>query len=219
MVDSRRNKKYMRKTRKTSGSKQYRGTNVTNLDETFRGKNFFRKYGASITETAICKILKKNPHPNIVKVYRITDSYIDIELLTPINSEKNYDKNTLISEALLVKKFLQNLGIMYIDWKPDNMGIGADGKYKLFDFDLSGITCSPLVANTTKKYLKSKGILHDHCKTNKKWRMSPSTLNWTYRQALANGLKDPKEIDDFAFDINFIRKNYVELNNSDIPTF
>jgi serine/threonine protein kinase len=197
MVDSRRNKKYMRKTRKTSGSKQYRGTNVTNLDETFRGKNFFRKYGASITETAICKILKKNPHPNIVKVYRITDSYIDIELLTPINSEKNYDKNTLISEALLVKNFLQNLGIMYIDWKPDNMGIGADGKYKLFDFDLSGITTS----------------------NGKQWEKRPSTLNWTYRQALANGLKDPKEIDDFAFDINFIRKNYVELNNSDIPTF
>ena len=193
MVDSRRR----RKTRKTSGSKQYRGTNVTNLDETFRGKNFFRKYGASITENAICKILKKNPHPNIVKVYRITDRYIDIELLTPIISEKDYDKNTLISEALLIKNFLQSVGIMYIDWKPDNMGIGADGKYKLFDFDVSGITTS----------------------NGKQWEKRPSTLSWSYRQALANGLKDPKEIDDFAFEINFIRENYVELNNSDIPTF
>jgi hypothetical protein len=213
MVESRDNKKYKRKTRKNSGSKQYRGTNVTKLDETFRGKNFFRKYGASITENAIYKILKKNPHPNIVKVYRITDSYIDIELLTPIISEKDYDKTILVSEALLAKNFLQSLGIMYIDWKPDNIGIGADGKYKLFDFDVSGITCSPLVANTTKKYLKSKGILQDRCKTNNKWRMSPSTLSWSYRQALANGLKDPKEIDDFAFEINFIREKYVAIND------
>jgi len=208
MVESRDNKKYKRKTRKNSGSKQYRGTNVTKLDETFRGKNFFRKYGASITENAIYKILKKNPHPNIVKVYRITDSYIDIELLTPIISEKDYDKPILVSEALLAKNFLQSLGIMYIDWKPDNMGIAADGKYKLYDFDLSGITCSSLAAKNLSK--------HNSCKTDSKWRIQPSTLNWSYRQALANGLKDPKEIDNFAFEINFIKKNYKELNNSDI---
>jgi len=191
MVESKHHKKYKRKTRRRGGSKQFRGTTVTNLDETFKGMSFFRKYGASSSELAICKILKNNPHPNIVKVYRITDSYIDIELLTPINSEKNYDKNTLISEALLVKKFLQNLGIMYIDWKPDNMGIGADGKYKLFDFDLSGITTSD----------------------GKKWEVRPAPYSWSYRQAIANGLKDPKKIDDFAFEINFIRENYVALND------
>ena len=37
---------------------------------------------------------------------------------------------------------------------------------------------------------------------------------WSYEQALANGLTDPKEIDDFAFDINFNRTNYVPLNTS-----
>jgi len=37
--------------------------------------------------------------------------------------------------------------------------------------------------------------------------------SWSYRQAIANGLKAPKEIDDFAFEINFIRENYVALND------
>jgi len=189
MVESRRKRNYKRKTRRTGGSKQFRGTNVTNLDEKFEGMNFFRKYGAGSSEHAIYKILKNNPHPNIVKVYRITDKYVDIELLTPIISEKDYDKNTLVSEALLAKNYLQSLGIMYIDWKPDNMGIGADGKYKLFDFDLSGIT------------------------DGKKWERRPAPYSWSYRQAIANGLKDPKEIDDFAFEINFIRDDYVALDD------
>jgi serine/threonine protein kinase len=182
MVESRRHKKYKRKTRRRGGSKQFRGTTVTNLDEKFNGMSFFRKYGASISELAICKILKNNPHPNIVKIYRITDSYIDIELLTPIITEKDYDKNTLISEAVLAKNHLQSLGIMYIDWKPDNIGIDKYGKYKLFDFDLSGITTSD----------------------GKKWEVRPAPYSWSYRQAIANGLKDPKEIDDFAFEIILI---------------
>ena len=80
---------------------------------------------------------------------------------------------------------------MYIDWKPDNIGIDADGKYKLFDFDLSGITTSD----------------------GEKWKVHPAPYSWSYRQAIANGLKDPKEIDDFAFEINFIRENYVGLND------
>jgi len=194
MVRSRRIKNN-RKTRRNGSSKQFRGTDVTNLNEKFRGVNFFRKYGASISERAICEILKNNPHPNIVKIYRITDSYIDIELLTPIVSDKDYDKKTLISAALLAKNHLQSLGIMYIDWKPDNIGVDADGKYKLFDFDLSGITTS----------------------NSKKWKLHPAPYSWSYRQAFANGLKDPKEVDDFAFEINFIRENYIALNNSDVP--
>jgi len=171
-------------------SKQFTGTTVKDLNEKFEGMNFFRKYGASISEHAIYEILKNKPHPNIVKVYRITDSYVDIELVSPIISEKDYDKNTLMSEALLTKNYLQSLGIMYIDWKPDNIGIGTDGKYKLFDFNLSGIITS-------------------NCK---KWALHPAIYSWSYRQANANELKDPKEIDDFSFEINFIRENYVPLN-------
>jgi hypothetical protein len=29
---------------------------------------------------------------------------------------------------------------MYIDWKPDNMGIDVSGNFKLYYFDASGIT-------------------------------------------------------------------------------
>ena len=165
--------------------------NITNLNEKFNGKNFFRKHGGSTTEHEICEILKQNPHPNIVNIYRITKSYVDIEEVTPTIFIK-YDKQKLLSAALSAKTHLQSLGIMYIDWKPDNMGIDADGTYKLYDFDASGVISA---SNTTK------------------WRLKPSAY-WSYRQALANGLKDPKEIDDFAFEINFIRKNYVLLNNS-----
>ena len=178
MPKTRRNKIYKRKTRR-GGSKQYKNGVITNLNEKFNSLNFFRKYGSSISEHEIGSILQNNPHPNIVKVYRITDKYIDIEEVKPIISIKNYNKKELISAANLAKKHLQNLGIMYIDWKPDNLGIGTDGTYKLFDFDASGITTS----------------------NSKDWQIKPSHY-WSYRQALANGLKDPKEIDDFAFEIN-----------------
>lgn len=36
-----------------------------------------------------------------------------------------------------VKTFLHGLGIIYMDWKPDN--IDKYGNYKLFDFDASGL--------------------------------------------------------------------------------
>ena len=38
-----------------------------------------------------------------------------------------------------VKKFLQDIGFIYVDWKFDNIGKSKDGNYKLFDFDASGI--------------------------------------------------------------------------------
>jgi serine/threonine protein kinase len=190
MPKTRRHKNYKRKTRR-GGSKQYRHGDITNLKEQINGLNFFRKYGASIVEHTIGEIIQKNPHPNIVKVYRITDEYIDIEEVTPIIFIKDYDKKELVAAAAAAKEHLQKLGIMYIDWKPDNIGIGVDGKYKLFDFDASGIIAP----------------------ASNKWLIKPSDY-WSYRQALANGLTDPKMIDDFAFEINFNRKNYVPLNNS-----
>jgi len=190
MVESRRNKKNKRKTRRKGGSKEYKYGNITNLNEKFNGLNFFRKYGASIVEHKIAKILQDNPHPNIVKIYRITDKYIDIEEVKPIIFARNYDKKELITAANLAKAHLQSLGIMYIDWKPDNLGVDGSGTYKLYDFDGSGITTSD----------------------GKNWLTEPSDY-WSYRQALANGLKDPKEIDDFAFEINFIRENYVALDD------
>jgi serine/threonine protein kinase len=192
MPKTRRLKNSKRKTRR-GGSKQYKYGNITNLNEKHNGLNFFRKYGASIVEHKIAKILQTNPHPNIVKIYNITDQYIDIEEVKPTIFIRNYDKKDLVNAANLAKTHLQSLGIMYIDWKPDNLGVDSNGTYKLYDFDASGITTAD----------------------GKNWLIRPSDY-WSYRQALANGKKDPKEIDDFAFDINFTRKNYVPLDNSHI---
>ena len=189
--NTKRNKTKRNNTRR-GGSKQYQFGNITNLNEKFNGADFFRKFGASISEHAIAAILQKHPHPNIVKIYRVTDKYIDIEEVKPTIFIRNYDKKELVAAANLAKTHLQSLGIMYIDWKPDNLGLSADGKFKLFDFDASGTIDSD---------------------TNK-WLLRPS-MYWSYSQALANGLKDPKEIDDFAFEINFIREHYVPLNTSD----
>ena len=50
----------------------------------------------------------------------------------------------------------------------------------------------------------------------RKWRIRPSPY-WSYKQAFLNGVKNPKKIDDFAFDINFNRFDYVELDDKDIP--
>jgi serine/threonine protein kinase len=163
-----------------NSSKQYKNGSISDLNETINGIHFFRKFGASIAEHQIAKILQNNPHPHIVQIYRITDKYIDIEEVTPVILFP-YDKEALVSAANLAKKHLQNLGIIYIDWKPDNLGLGSDGKYKLFDFDASGITSNNL------------------------WITTP-TQSWVYTHALINGVNDPLEIDNFAFNFNFVVK-------------
>ena len=162
----------------TNSSKQYKNGSISDLNEKINGHNFFRKFGASIAEHRIASLLQNNPHPNIVKIYRITDKYIDIELVTPVIFF-HYDKEALVSAANLAKKHLQSLDIMYIDWKTDNLGIGTDGKYKLFDFDASGIS------------------------HNNTWLITP-TQSWNYTHSLKHALKDHTEIDDFAFQTNFI---------------
>jgi serine/threonine protein kinase len=161
------------------------------LNEKYMGLDFFRKTGASINEHAICSILQAHPHPNIVKIYRITDSYVDIEEVNNNLRLGVLEKEAVVKAMTEAKKHLQSLGIMYIDWKYDNLGLGADGQYKLFDFDASGIT-----------------------KADKKTWASKPMPYWTYRQALANGIQDPIQIDDFAFDINFINTNYKPLNDT-----
>ena len=98
------------------------------------GKPFFRKEYPWPIERAIANILLANPHPNIVQIYRIGPTYIDMELLRPL-AKKDLDP-TQFQEA---KRHLQKLGIAYMDWKMDNVGLGADGLQKVYDFNMSGI--------------------------------------------------------------------------------
>ena len=155
-------------------SLQYDGTYITDLKETYEGVPFFRKY-IDMTEYKIYQLLMETPHPNLVTVYRLTETYVDMELLTPIR-EIVYDEETMVAAASAAKDHLQRVGIVYMDWKTDNLGITDQGQYRLFDFDGSGVFYTD-------------------------WIMEPKRY-WSYRQALEHGLTDPKEMDDYAFDLN-----------------
>jgi hypothetical protein len=159
----------------------------------FEGNPFFRKmfytnqttdfdkerYYASRVEYEIYQRLQKYPQPNIVNVYHITEDYVDIELLdTCIQHRKK-----AMESASHAKTQLQNLNILYIDWKLDNMGMATDGTYKLFDFDVSGIVEKD---DPTK------------------WKMKPLEY-YTYK-TITSKHKDltPIEIDNKAFEEHFI---------------
>ncbi len=194
----------LKKTRKTKKLKKNKGgttiydlntgkiTKSNNLINMIRGKSYFRKVFSKdmdgfsektkVAEITIAKILMKNPNPHIVNFYNITDNYIDMEELENIYDEldDSQKKNQIIEDMKKAKIFLQGLGIMYVDWKWDNIGKSKiDGKYKLFDFDCSGLSDN---------------------KTNS-WIIEPVEA-WSYRTAKKEGNKTPQEIDDWSFNYN-----------------
>jgi hypothetical protein len=164
-------------------------------DETYDGALFFRKnYGdphplldySKQVELTIIKMLMTHLHPNIVTYYKIGANHIDME---QVDSEKlliitRSELNEIIEVMTKVKDFLQALGIMYIDWKFDNMGQALGGSYKLFDFDASGLI----------------DLL------SMEWKLKPNTIYWSYREAIKCGCKTPKEIDDWSFNYNIIEE-------------
>ena len=173
-----------------------------NSEETYNNNPFFRKNGApynSISqayskhvETTIVKILMDHPHNNIVNYYEISDDYITMEQVSSAKSDPSFFEDGPLSyEEIIeiqqimrkVKDFLQSLGIMYIDWKYDNLGKSLDGNYKLFDFDASGL----IDLNSQE------------------WILKPQHY-WSYNEALKNGAKTPKEIDDWSFNYNMIEE-------------
>ena len=172
---------------------------TTTTDETYNGQLFFRKYGAPYNskshiysnhvEKTIVKILMEHPHPNTVTYYKVCDDYITMEQVSSSKSDPLYKPMT--SEEIIeaqqvmvkVKDFLQDLGIMYIDWKFDNMGKSVDGTYKLFDFDASGLIDL----------------------ASKQWILEPQHF-WSYNAAIKSGALTPKEVDDWSFNYNMIEE-------------
>ena len=173
-----------------------------NNEETYNNKPFFRKNGApynSISqayskhvESTIVKILMDHPHINIVNYYEISDDYITMEQVSSAKSDPSFfEEGPLSYEEIIeiqqimrkVKDFLQSLGIMYIDWKYDNLGKSLDGNYKLFDFDASGL----IDLNSQE------------------WILKPHHY-WSYNEAIKNGCITPKEIDDWSFNYNMIEE-------------
>ncbi len=87
------------------------------------------------------------------------------------------DTKNIIDIAIKIKKYLQSIGIIYIDWKLDQFGIDKKGKIKLFDFNSSGII---------------------DIKTNK-WIIEPYKDCWSYKKSLSVGLNNPYDIDNYSF--------------------
>lgn len=139
---------------------------------------FFRKNSNSIVEIKIYEILKLNYHPNIVSIYGYGKDHVDIEVLdTDLSKTDKVDiKNTMCK----VKDFLQNLGIVYIDWKYDQIGIDQKGNIKIFDFDGSGI-----IDRKTSE-----------------WTLIPCSW-YSYNKAVTKGITNPIAIDNFSFNDNF----------------
>jgi hypothetical protein len=175
-----------KKTKKIRNKKSMGGVKIYNMNGNFttdpkilhNGKDFFRKMTDNAGEKEICELLMKHPHKNIIQIYGVGKDSIDMDLLNTDISRADMSKIKNI--MMEVKTYLQNLGIIYIDWKLDNIGIGDDGEFKLFDFDCSGII---------------------YTETNK-WKIEPPKY-WSYNKAVANGMKTPVEIDNYAFDIGF----------------
>lgn len=185
----------------TQSTIYYPDTNSTEkTDETYDGKPFFRKhYGephpfldySKQVELRIIKILMQYHHRNIVTYYHIDTNHIDIEQVDSEKSNSLYnpvitrkDLNEIIEAMTNVKEFLQAIGIMYVDWKLDNLGKSVDGIYKLFDFDASGLI----------------DLL------SMEWKLKPNTIYWSYNEAIKHGCKTPKEIDDWSFNYNIIEE-------------
>ena len=167
--------------RKKGGSRSYNmdtGEYLT-MDD---GKNIFRKIlstNSEDNEYDIVKFLLNFPdykQHNIVTIYNVTPEYIEMEDLPDnLKNEDNY-----IESMRSAKDFLQSIGIMYLDWKSDNVGKSKDGDYKLFDFDASGIA---------------------NLDTNK-WNIRPIYLNSYGRDKYL----PPKELDDLLFEQNMVER-------------
>ena len=195
--------KQRNKTSKRGGSTIYDGSadriidQIKKTEDTYDGKPFFRKLypknkksnDTRHIEKQIVEILMNNPHPNIVTFYDVNDRYLDMEELDSPHSNTEFydnfkDETPIIINAMIeVKDFLQKLGIMYIDWKFDNIAKGKDGNYKLFDFDASGIV-----------------DLHTN-----RWKVKPPNY-WSFGSAKKRHCKTPKDIDDWSFNYNILEK-------------
>lgn len=191
-------KKGKKEKRKTQKRKKYynnAGSTIYDMDEgviiktddvTPDGNSFFRKMYSKDKgkndvrhiEKQLVEFLMINPHPNIVTFYDVNNEYLDMEEL---NTKINYDDPEIIDIMREVKQFLQNIGIMYIDWKFDNIGKDKDGNYKLFDFDASGII---------------------NLDTNE-WIVTPPNF-WSFKNAIKNNCTTPKKIDDWSFEYNIL---------------
>jgi len=171
---------YKRKRYTLGGSRSY-NMDTGEYRAVADGKDVFRKLLSTTenNEADIVNFLRRFPEykdNNIVIFYDITPEYIEMEdLPVKLKNQDNY-----VVSMRKAKDFLQSIGIMYLDWKPDNIGKSKDGEFKLFDFDASGIA---------------------NLETNQ-WIIEPIYFN-SYGQ---DKYLSPKELDDLLFEKNMVER-------------
>lgn len=159
--------------------------NIVNLNQTKNGVRFFRKMSSSDLEMAIARKLQRNPHANIVKIYEVGPDYIDMEFLDTDSITRQLCKNHK-QELIKAKNHLHRNGIVYLDWKPDNIGLSLlTGKIKVFDFDMSA--------------LLRRRILYTN-----NWNLAPKIKGYLWRNAENAGMITPIKIDDWIFEKKFM---------------
>jgi hypothetical protein len=137
-----------------------------------------------LREKQLIEHLQRHPHPNVVTFYRVTERYVDMEYLYPLESHDTLERILPVMEK--VKTFLQGIGVIYMDWKLDNLVKGKNG-YTLIDFDHSGI------ATMDCDY---------------RWIVEPS--GWSYDQA-KRWCATPNEMDDWSFVYNLVKPSFPKL--------
>lgn len=161
-----------------------------------KNKLFFRKIinnSNSIidNELLICKKIMELPTPKkfLINVYNVDiqnhQSFVDIELLDTNITENKFIELNGINDIHKGLEILHSLGIIYIDFKLDNIGYSEKDKcFKLFDFDCSGLI-----------------------DTNSKWILEPFK-GYNYNNALNNnyfGENQDKLKGDWYLFNNFIK--------------
>jgi len=150
---------------------------IEDIDLVFYNQYIFKKMTTSKVELEICRILIQNPHKNIVEIFEVGEDYVIMEQVDiDVSQYINLDK------MLELKDYLQDLGIIYIDWKPDNIG-SKNGELKLFDFNVSGL----IDVETQNWIIEAKHY-------------------YAYNQAIKMGYKTPIEIDNYTFE-TFLSKS------------
>ena len=157
----------------------------------FKGNVFRKLYSTQsdrvllyqLREKKLIDYLQSYEHPNVVTFYQVTDRYVDMEYLDPLESQDTLKRIVPVMET--VKTFLQGIGVIYMDWKLDNIAKGKHG-YTLFDFDCSGMV--------------EKDDVH-LLDTEIEWKVEPS--GWSYEQS-KRVCATPKEMDDWSFVYNLV---------------